>query len=139
MKALARPRRLEAALVVAVALHSYAIAVCLMAFTDWSGAFGGWGEIRPRFFARQAGVFHAVVATGYLLEYYYYRGVRLLLVTKLTAVVFLVYSALLWPSPWAIPASAVGDGLMGLAVGLVRLWVRSRPALLPGPPAADRR
>jgi len=128
--------RRERALVVLIALHSYAVAVVLLLFTRWGAALGGWPELVPLFFARQAGIFHAVVATGYLLEYRRERGVTLLLVTKATAVLFLVAITLLNSVPWVVPASALGDGLMGLAVAWVRGRVRTRD---PHRPAAATR
>jgi hypothetical protein len=111
--------RLEQALVVLIALHSYGVALALLAAPRWSAALGGWGELAQPFFARQGGVFHAVVATGYLLEYFRHRGVGLLLTAKAVATVFLAASALADPTPWALPLAAFSDGLMGLAVLLV--------------------
>jgi hypothetical protein len=112
-------RALETGLVVAIALHSYAVGFFLLFFTRWGVRFGGWGEASPLFFARQAGVFHFVVASGYLIEYFRTRGVRLLLLAKATATVFLVAMLLADGGPWALPASALGDALMGLAVWIV--------------------
>ncbi|MFI5197188.1 MAG: hypothetical protein ACHQJD_01090 [Thermoanaerobaculia bacterium] len=112
-------RALERGLVVAIALHSYAIGFSLLFFTRWGVRFGGWGEASPLFFARQAGIFHFVVASGYLIEYFRYGGVRLLLLAKATATVFLVAMLLADGGPWALPASALGDALMGLLVWIV--------------------
>jgi hypothetical protein len=102
--------------VVLVALHSVGVGVGLLFLTRWGLALGGWPDVHPLFFARQAGVFHFVVATGYLLEYFAYRGVRLLLATKAIAVVFLTAMFVIDRGPWMVPFSAAGDGLMGLAV-----------------------
>ncbi len=110
---------LERALVVAVALHSFAVGFFLLFFTRWGIRLGGWGEANPLFFARQAGIFHFVVASGYLIEYFRDRGVRLLLLAKATATVFLVAMLLEDGGPWVLPVSALGDALMGLAVWLV--------------------
>lgn len=116
-------RALETALVIAIALHSYAVGFFLLFFTRWGARFGGWGEVSPLFFARQAGIFHFVVASGYLLEYFRSRGVSLLLLAKATATVFLVAMMLADGGPWPLLASALGDALMGLAV-----WVVHRKA-----------
>ena len=113
-------QRFEPLLIVLIAVHSYAVGAFLLLATEWGAAFGGWPEVRPLFFARQAGVFHVVVATGYLLEYSRTGGVTLLLMAKTTAVVFLGSMMLVETTPWAVPVSAIGDGLMGLVV----LWVR---------------
>jgi hypothetical protein len=116
--------RLERALVVLIALHSVGVGVTLLFLTEWGLRLGGWTDVHPLFFARQAGIFHFVVATGYLIEYFRYRGVVLLVTTKSFAVVFLVAMSLVENVPWLVPASAVADGLMGLVV----FFVHSRVA-----------
>ncbi|MBT8217588.1 MAG: hypothetical protein KJO17_12120 [Acidimicrobiia bacterium] len=114
-------RSIEQWLVTLIALHSVAVGVLLVAFTDWSAAFGGWGGVEPRFFARQAGVFHIVIAAGYLYEYLRYRGIGLLVLAKSTAVVFLLsMAATAEPFVWIVPLSALADGLMAAAVLIVR-------------------
>lgn len=115
-------RHLEALTVVAIAAHSYAVGLVLVFFPAWAASFGGWGEPDTVFFVRQGGAFHLVVATGYLLEYFRHRSVSLMLVAKCLAVAFLAASWLVDPDPWAVPLSAAGDGLMGLAVW----WIHSR-------------
>jgi len=112
--------RTEKWLVVLIAIHSYAVGFFLLFFTRWGADFGGWGEVVPLFFARQAGVFHFVVATGYLNEYFRYRGVTLLLTTKVIAVLFLVSMMMVAePAPWTIGPSALADGAMALVAYLV--------------------
>jgi hypothetical protein len=117
-------RRLETTLVVLIALHSFLVGLFLLFLTRWGAAFGGWGEPRPLFFPRQVGVFHLVVVWGYLWEYFRYRGVTFLVVTKCIAVVFLIIMATVDGGPWVLPVSAVGDGLMGLAVYLLHRRVK---------------
>ena len=109
----------ETWLVVAVALHSYAVGFFLLFFTEWGARFGGWGDVSPLFFARQAGIFHFVVASGYLVEYFRARSVWFLLLAKATATVFLVAMTFHDGGPWALPLSALADALMGLAVWAV--------------------
>ena len=112
--------RAETWLIVLIAIHSYAVGFFLLFLTRWGADFGGWGEVSPLFFARQAGIFHVVVATGYLNEYFRYGGISLLLTAKIMAVLFLVSMMMVAePAPWTIPLSAVGDGLMGLVAYLV--------------------
>jgi hypothetical protein len=102
--------------------------------TEWGARFGGFGETRPLFFARQAGAFHFVVAIVYVVELFRYRGVLLLVLTKSTAVVFLGLTVLLVPgSPWVVPLSAAGDAAMGIVVFLLR---RARGLPLAGTAAA---
>lgn len=119
MKAFLGDPRTERALVVLIALHSLAVGFFLLFATRWGATFGGWERVEPLFFARQAGIFHFVVAAGYLHEHFRYRGVSLLLLTKATAVVFLLAMWGIDPRPWSVPFSAAGDGLMGFAVYFV--------------------
>jgi len=118
--------KIERWLVVLIALHSYAVGFFLLFLPRWGASFGGFGEVQPLFFARQAGIFHFVVATGYLLEYLRHRGVSLMLTAKGTAVLFLVVMAFVEPAAWCLPLSAVGDATMGLAVLCVRRAARTR-------------
>jgi len=119
------PIIVERWLVALIAVHSLAVGVFLLCLTEWSVAFGGWVQPDPLFFPQQAGVFHIVVAVGYLYEYLRYRTVGLLLIAKSIAVVFLLAAAMsAAPPAWAIPLSALGDGSMALAVLATHLWVR---------------
>ena len=111
---------IERWLVFLVAIHSLAVGALLLALPRWSAAFGGWGEVEPLFFVRQAGVFHLVVAVGYLLEYRRRRGVTLLLLAKSVAVVFLLAHTLTGNAPWAVPLSAAGDALQRLPAMVAR-------------------
>jgi hypothetical protein len=119
----------ERALVVLIALHSIVVGLVLSFATDWGARFGGFPSPVPLFFPRQAGAFHFVVAAIYLVEYFRYRGVLLLVMTKAIAVAFLFLTAALDAAPWVVPLSGVGDGLMAVAVVLLR---RARSLPLPG-------
>jgi hypothetical protein len=110
---------IERGLVFAIAAHSYAVGLALIFATDLVVRFGGWDAVMPRFFARQGGAFHLVVATGYLLEYAHHRGVSLMIFTKALAVVFLVAMAIVEPGAWSVPFSAAADGMMGVTIWLV--------------------
>jgi hypothetical protein len=117
-------KRAERAFVVLVAAHSIGVGLALLFLTEWGAALGGFGEVRPLFFARQAGAFHLVVAAGYLIEYFRYGGVVFLLTTKSIAIVFLAAVWLLGGAPWVIPVSALGDGLMALLAWRVHVLAR---------------
>lgn len=121
------PRAVETWLIFLIVAHSLGVAAFLLLFPDWSAEFGGWGTLSQRFFARQVGVFHLVVALGYLHEYLRYRGIALLVLAKTLAVIFLLSSWLLaGESAWAIPLSALGDGAMAAMAIVVHRWVRAR-------------
>ncbi len=104
--------RVESWLIVLIAVHSVTVGLFLLFLTRWGVDFGGWEGLNLTFFARQAGSFHIVVAIGYLLEYFRHREVTFLLVTKIIAVLFLVSMMMVESVPWALPLSALGDGLM---------------------------
>jgi len=108
--------RHEWLLITLVALHSAIIGVVFILAPNFTMQFGGWERIDPVFFGRQAGAFHIVLAAGYLMEFAKYRGVRLILIAKSFAFLFLLAYTIIDPLPWAVPASGVIDGLMALVV-----------------------
>lgn len=110
--------RVESWLVHLVALHSLIVGALLLVAPAWATHFGGWPAASPLFFPRQAGVFHFVVVIGYLNEYWRYGGVRLLVITKAIALLFLGGAWLLGESAWSVPFSALADGAMGVVVAL---------------------
>jgi hypothetical protein len=124
----AQLHRLEWWLVVLIALHTYVIGVALLVVPEWALRFGGWQAIPPLFFPRQAGVFHLVLGTGYLLEYVRLRSVTLLVTAKTCAFVFLGGATLLATVPWFVTFAGVVDGLMGLVALAAHLVVdRAKP------------
>jgi hypothetical protein len=124
---------LERALVALIALHSVVVGLFLSFATEWGARFGGFPSPVPLFFPRQAGAFHFVVAAIYLVEYFRYRGVLLLVMTKSIGVVFLGLTTALVAVPFVVPLSGLGDAAMALAVVLLR---RARGLTLAGPPPA---
>ncbi|MBK8594956.1 MAG: hypothetical protein IPN83_05095 [Holophagales bacterium] len=113
-----RSRHLSA-WVVLVALHSFGVGTFLLFATEWGARFGGFGGVSPLFFARQAGIFHFVIATAYLVERFVHGGVVILLLAKATAVVFLLAMWALGVNAWSIPLSAAADAAMGVATVLL--------------------
>ncbi|MFN7987036.1 MAG: hypothetical protein U0529_06155 [Thermoanaerobaculia bacterium] len=121
-------KRLLSTWVVLVALHSYAVGTFLLFATAWGARFGGFGEVTPLFFARQAGIFHFVIATAYLVERFVHGGVVIMLMAKATAVVFLLAVWLLGVDAWSIPLSAAGDAVMGVATFVLARRAGALPA-----------
>ncbi|MGD8329163.1 MAG: hypothetical protein PVJ49_06975 [Acidobacteriota bacterium] len=119
-----RDERLPALFVWLVALHSYAVGVGLLLLPHLTLPFGGFPLPQDLFFVRQGGVFHLVVATGFLMEWHAHRGISLMAMTKCFATVFLCASWLLIADPpWLVGASALQDGTLAV----IALWlVRSR-------------
>ena len=126
-KAAGWPARIERPLVLLIALHSFVVGLMLLLAPVWSAQFAGWKATGPEFFLRQAGVFHLILAVGYVVEHFRAGGVILLVTAKTTAFVFLLVSAISPEVPWAIPFSGATDGMMGLAAFLVHR--RSRRAV----------
>lgn len=123
----AAARRAEPWVVAFVAVHSAAIGCALVLAPDWSARIAGFAAVDQRFFLRQAGVFHLVLAFGYAAEYAAWRSVRLLLVAKGAATAFLVAAWLGGESAWCVPFAAAADFLMGISVLGLRAATRTRP------------
>ncbi|MGD9253490.1 MAG: hypothetical protein PVG92_06115 [Holophagae bacterium] len=106
-------------LIYLISLHSFIIGVMLMFFADWAVRFAGWPGAEPVFFIWQAGAFHFVLAAGYLVEYHHTGTVRLLVLAKTMAFVFLIGGSLITDTPWSVWFSGVADGAMALVTFLV--------------------
>jgi hypothetical protein len=112
-------------LVVLISLHSIGVGITLFFWPAWSVQFGGWDVPDLLFFIRQSGIFHFVLAVGYLTEYFKYKGITLLVTAKTTALVFLIGMTLWSTVPWAVPLLGVADGMMGFVVLFVHRRLRS--------------
>jgi hypothetical protein len=106
----------ERLLIVLIALHSFAVGLMFLLAPQWTMRFAGWTGIDPPFFAYQAGIFHVVLATAYLLEYHLHRGVSVLVMAKSVAFVFLITATIIDPIPWAVWTSGLIDGAMAIVV-----------------------
>jgi len=114
----------ERILVFLISLHSIIVGLMLLFAADWAVRFAGWAGADPVFFIWQAGAFHFVLATGYLLEYSRSQTISLLLVAKTVAFVFLLGGSLLVETPWSVWFSGFADGAMALTAFLVHRAVR---------------
>lgn len=106
----------ENLLVSLISLHSTIVGAMFLVLPQWTMRFAGWRGIDPTFFAYQAGVFHVILATAYLIEWRRYRGVTILITAKIVAFVFLTTATIIDPIPWAVWTSGILDGLMAAAV-----------------------
>lgn len=109
----------ERILILLIALHSIVVGIMLMFFAEWAVGFAGWSGAEPIFFIWQAGAFHFVLATGYLVEYFRHRTITLLLIAKSMAFVFLLGGSLLAETPWSVWFSGLADGAMAVVAFLV--------------------
>ena len=115
----------ERILIFLISLHSIIVGLMLLFAADWAVRFAGWAGADPIFFIWQAGAFHFVLATGYLLEYSRSQTISLLLVAKTFAFVFLLGGSLLVETPWSVWFSGFADGAMALTAFLVHRAVKS--------------
>lgn len=116
----------ERILILLIALHSIIVGIMLMFLAEWAVGFAGWAGAEPIFFIWQAGAFHFVLATGYLVEYFRHRTITLLLIAKSMAFVFLLGGSLLAETPWSVWFSGLADGAMALVAYLVHRTVSGR-------------
>ncbi len=114
----------ERILIFLISLHSIIVGLMLLFAADWAIRFAGWAGADPIFFIWQAGAFHFVLATGYLLEYSRSQTISLLLVAKTFAFVFLIGGSLLAETPWSVWFSGFADGAMALTAFLVHRAVK---------------
>jgi hypothetical protein len=118
----------ETILIILIALHSIIVGIMLMFFAEWAVRFAGWAGAEPIFFIWQAGAFHFVLATGYLVEYFRWRSISILLIAKTIAFVFLIGGSFLADTPWSVWFSGCADGAMALVAFFVHRAVRHSEA-----------
>jgi hypothetical protein len=112
----------ERLLIDLIALHSVIVGGMLLLVPNWAMQFAGWEGITPLFFAHQAGVFHFVLAAGYMVEIRKFQAVNLLVIAKTTAFVFLMLATIFADTPWAVAFSGAFDGFLALLV----VWVHRK-------------
>ena len=120
-------KRLEALGVFLISLHSLIIGLMLIFASQWVLNFAGWAHVDHLFFPRQSGAFHIILALGYFWEYRSHGTIRLLLLAKATAVIFLLIMSP-WREAWSVPFSGVFDGLMLVGMAWIHRMVAVRPS-----------
>jgi len=105
-----------------VAIHSFLVGVALIARPTMLPELFGFNPSLERFFPVQAGVFHIVIVVAYVMAALDVDKRRCLVVfsiiVKGMATVFLVTYFLAVDRIWLVLASALGDGVMGVAIYL---------------------
>lgn len=115
------------------ALHSIILGIILIVAPTWLLSLFGWSIDCHRFFLQQAGVFHILLGTFYGIEYFIYHHIRMLLMAKISAVIFLTVQGAWTMAEPGIFLSNIVDG--SIAVIAAFLWLREAQSLRRG----DRR
>ena len=106
-----------------VAIHSFLVGFGLIVRPIMLPELFGFNPSLERFFPVQAGVFHIVMVVAYIMAAVDVDRCRCLVVfsiiVKGTAAVFLVTYFLAVDRVWLVLVSALGDGLMGVAIYLL--------------------
>ena len=108
-----------------VALHSFCVGMGLILIPLAYYDMFGFGNYQGDFFKIQAGVFHLVMVTAYILGAYDPVKYRVLIIfailAKFTATLFLLGYSLFIDMIWTVLVSGIADALMGLILlGLYR-------------------
>ena len=103
-----------------MAIHSFFVGIGLILQFDVVMKIMGFGMCREKFFPAQGGVFHIVMALGYVLpaknlEKYQCLALFSILV-KALATFFLLTYYIFFEQIWTVLASGIIDGIMCLAV-----------------------
>lgn len=103
-----------------IAFHSFCVGVGLITAPSELFEFFGYSKCTERFFPTQGGVFHIVMAIGYIMGALRVHKTEDLVVftiiVKLCATVFLLIYFIALKQTWLILFSGLSDGLMGLIV-----------------------
>jgi hypothetical protein len=125
-------------LITLIGLHSVGLGGLMLVQPRWViGLMGFTGEI-PVFFPSQSGIFLVILGLSYLLALAEPAFIKIILLSKIGAVIFLVVHAALLGAPPIIWAAAAGDGAMlaVLSAALYReKWARSRAGAGNPPPS----
>ncbi|MBM3851918.1 MAG: hypothetical protein FJ399_02040 [Verrucomicrobia bacterium] len=105
-------------LIALIGLHSLALGILMLAVPRFMlGLLGFAGDI-PLFFPSQSGIFLLVLGICYLLALRERGFVKVILISKAGAVLFLVTHAALLHAPPIIWAAAAGDAAMLTALAI---------------------
>jgi len=116
------PRSRLALILVLVAIHSICVGIGLIIRPAELMQLFGFGKCYERFFPTQGGVFHIVMAVGYLMAAHNVDQYRCLaifsIIVKIMATIFLFTYFVVVEKIWLVLLSGIGDGLMGLVIYL---------------------
>lgn len=103
-----------------MSFHSLCVGIGLISVPSEMFELLGYSKCTERFFPTQGGVFHIIMAAGYLMGALKYpKAFDLIIfsiIVKFSATVFLLIYFLIVKNTWLIIISAVTDGIMGIVV-----------------------
>ena len=108
-------------LIVLIGLHSCVLGLGMLFFPGPMMRFSGFPPM-PVFFPSQAGLFLIILGVCYLWSLADVAFVKIILLSKAKAVVFLVFHAVFLSVPPMVIAAAFGDAAMLLGLGAVLYW-----------------
>jgi len=120
MEIIKSPRRRLSLILILVAIHSFCVGIGLIIRPDELMQLFCFGICYERFFPTQGGVFHIVMAVGYLMAAYNVDQYRCLvifsIIVKIMATVFLFTYFIAVEQIWLVLVSGFSDGIMGIAI-----------------------
>ena len=103
-----------------IAFHSLCVGVGLILAPSELFEFLGYSMCTERFFPTQGGVFHIIMAIGYIMGAIKYPEsydlIIFTIIVKFSATVFLIIYFIAVKQTWVILFSGVTDGFMGIIV-----------------------
>lgn len=120
MEIIKNPRKRLSLLLILIAIHSFCVGVGLIVRPAELMQLFGFGLCYERFFPTQGGVFHIVMAVGYLMAAYNvdenHSLIIFSIIVKIMATVFLFTYFIAVEQIWLVLASGFSDGVMGIAI-----------------------
>lgn len=125
MEIIKNPRRRLSLILILVAIHSISVGIGLIVRPAELMQIFGFGKCYERFFPTQGGVFHIVMAVGYLMAAYNVDQYRCLtifsIIVKMMATIFLFAYFIVVEQIWLVLVSGISDCLMGIVIYLALL------------------
>ncbi len=113
-------RRIVRALILLIGLHSCILGILMLFAPHFMLTVFGFPDSDTIFFPSQSGIFLLILGAFYLYGFADLTLVRLILLSKAVAVVFLSFHAAFLSAPRSIWAAAAGDAAM--LIGLAAAW-----------------
>ena len=131
MEIIKNPRKRLSLLLILIAIHSFCVGVGLIIRPAELMQLFGFGICYERFFPTQGGVFHIVMAVGYLMAACdvdeHHSLIIFSIIVKTMATVFLFTYFIAVEQIWLVLLSGFSDGIMGLVIYIALvLYIKSQ-------------